>query len=81
MIQALDAVYDGTVLHPERPLELMPNTRVHIVIESGNEIDLMAHGIGPVEAAVLRTQLPAFEDWNDPDMDVYGDYDAAVAKL
>ena len=81
MIQALDAVYDGTVLRPDRPLQLMPNTRVHIVIESGHEIDLMAHGVGPAEAAALRARLAAFEDWNDPEMDAYGDYDAAAAKL
>lgn len=34
MIQVLEAVFDGAVLHPEEPLELEPNTRVRITIET-----------------------------------------------
>jgi predicted DNA-binding antitoxin AbrB/MazE fold protein len=34
MLKTLDAVYDGTVLHPFEPLALEPNTRVRITIET-----------------------------------------------
>lgn len=34
MIQTLEAVFDGQVLRPEKPLELQPNTRVRITIET-----------------------------------------------
>lgn len=34
MTQTLEAVYDGEVLCPQEPLELEPNTRVRIVVES-----------------------------------------------
>lgn len=33
MIQTLEAVFDGTVLRPIKPLSLEPNTRVLITVE------------------------------------------------
>lgn len=33
MSQILEAVYDGTVLHPESSLNVEPNTRVRITVE------------------------------------------------
>ena len=33
MTQTLEAIFDGTVLHPEKPLDLQRNTRVRITIE------------------------------------------------
>lgn len=34
MVKTLDAVYDGTVLRPVKPLAIEPNTRVRITIET-----------------------------------------------
>jgi hypothetical protein len=34
MTKTLDAVYDGKVLLPEEPLDLQPNTRVRITLET-----------------------------------------------
>lgn len=34
MIKILEAIFDGQVLRPEQPLELQPNTRVRITIET-----------------------------------------------
>ena len=34
MSQTLEAVYDGSVLHPETVLDVAPNTRVRITVES-----------------------------------------------
>ena len=34
MSQTLEAIFDGEVLRPDKPLELEPNTRVIITIES-----------------------------------------------
>lgn len=33
-MKVLKALFDGTVLHPTEPLELAPNTRVRITIET-----------------------------------------------
>ena len=34
MTQILEATFDGVVLHPNEPLQLEPNTRVRLVIET-----------------------------------------------
>ena len=34
MVQTLEAVFDGTVLRPDEPIELEPNTRVRLVLET-----------------------------------------------
>ena len=33
MSKTVEAIYDGEVLRPDKPLELQPNTRVRITIE------------------------------------------------
>jgi predicted DNA-binding antitoxin AbrB/MazE fold protein len=33
MTQTVEAIYDGAVLHPEKVLELAPNTRVRLTVE------------------------------------------------
>ncbi len=50
--------------------------------ESRNGIPLKDYGINPVQAAKLRASLASFaEEWNQPGMDIYDDYDAAKARL
>ncbi len=34
MVQTLEAVFDGEVLHPDEPLAVEPNTRVRLVVET-----------------------------------------------
>ena len=34
MTKSIDAVFDGVTLRPDQPLELPPNTRVRLTIES-----------------------------------------------
>jgi len=34
MTKSIEAVFDGVTLRPEEPLELPPNTRVRVTIES-----------------------------------------------
>jgi hypothetical protein len=46
-----------------------------------NEIDLDSVGIDQKRAAKLRSALASFKDWEEPEMDVYNDYDTAKAKL
>ena len=37
MTRTLNAMYDGKVFHPDEPIELKPNTRVRVTIETVNE--------------------------------------------
>ncbi|MGH8569210.1 MAG: antitoxin family protein, partial [Gammaproteobacteria bacterium] len=38
MVETLEAIFDGKVLRPERPLTLEPNTRVRITIETAQPV-------------------------------------------
>jgi hypothetical protein len=44
-------------------------------------VDLRQHGINREQAAELRAGFAAFEDWNDPEMEIYDDYDNNLASL
>lgn len=33
MLNSIDALFDGQVFHPDRPVKIEPNTRVRIIIE------------------------------------------------
>lgn len=49
--------------------------------KSNSDIDLRTLGIDEAAAAELRSKFVAFEDWNDPEMDIYNDYDNAKSSL
>jgi hypothetical protein len=42
-----------------------------------DSIDLREIGISEDQAAELLVRFATFEDWNDPEMDIYNDYPAA----
>lgn len=46
-----------------------------------SDIDLRALGIDENEAADLKKKFATFEDWNDPEMDVYNEYDKVKSAL
>ena len=46
-----------------------------------DSIDLREIGISEGQAAELRATFETFEDWNDPAMDIYNDYDAGKAAV
>lgn len=39
MTKTLEATFDGKVLHPDEPLELAPDTRVRITIETTEQTE------------------------------------------
>ena len=82
MIATLEAVFDGQTLRPETRLDLKPNTRVRLVMETieSDGISLQSQNITSEQAAELRASLATFQDWNAPEMDIYNDYDAAKAS-
>ena len=46
-----------------------------------DSIDLREIGISEGLAAELRVKFETFEDWNDPLMDIYNDYEASSSRL
>ncbi len=62
MTKTLDAVFDGKVFLPDEPLELAPDTRVRITIETADEPS------APAVASFLQTaralNLDGPPDWS-----------------
>ena len=59
------------------PYGVRDATPVLVIFLESSVVSLRERGIGPDEAADLRARLTTFaEDWDNPDMDVYDDYEA-----
>ena len=82
MLTSIQGVYRrGQVELVEVPGDVRDETQVIVTFLPSNEIELRAHGIDQAEAAELRARLTSFaEDWNQPEMDVYDNFDAAKSK-
>ncbi len=72
---------NGRVELDELPEQVGNGTRVIVIFPSEGTINLRDYGIDEEQAADLRSRLKTFEDWNDPDMDIYDNYDAVKANL
>lgn len=82
MLTTLEGTYrNGHIELNEAPVELQGEIPVIVTFLAGGEIDLSARGISPAQATQLRASLAPFEDWNEPEMDSYNDYDAAHSQL
>jgi hypothetical protein len=83
MLRSIEGVYrDGKIELSEMPHDVPDETRVIVTFLEAGHVDLRARGIDEAHAAELRARLATFiEDWEDQEMDVYDNYDAAKAKL
>ncbi|MBC7910190.1 MAG: DUF104 domain-containing protein [Pyrinomonadaceae bacterium] len=62
MTKTLEATFDGKVLHPDEPLELAPDTRVRITIETTDETEKPSVSFLKT-ARTLNLEGPA--DWSE----------------
>ncbi len=83
MLTSVEGIYrNGRVELVESPNDVLEGTRVIVTFIPSNTIDLASHGIDKAQAEALQTSLANFsEDWNNPEMSIYDDYDAAKANL
>jgi hypothetical protein len=83
MLKSIVGIYrEGKIELIEEPTHIPDRTQVIVTFLEPGPIDLQKRGIDEAQAADLRARLRTFtEDWENPDMDVYDDYDAAKAKL
>lgn len=56
-------------------------SRVLVTFLENNYLDLQTLGINERQAKELREKFSAFEDWDDPALDIYNDYDNAKSAL
>ncbi|MEO7659589.1 MAG: antitoxin AF2212-like protein [Pyrinomonadaceae bacterium] len=73
MTQSVEAIYDGLVFRPDKPLKIKPNTRVQIVIttkekSSGTVAEVASHLFG-----VIDVDAPADVSINKKHLDGFGE--------
>jgi hypothetical protein len=83
MLTSVTGVYrNGQVTLTEQPLNLPEEAQVIVTFLATPVIDLAARGINEAQAADLRTRLQTFAaEWDNPELDIYNDYDTAKAAL
>lgn len=60
MPQELEAIFDGTALKLEQPLNLTPGTRVRIIVESVLPKEILVQEVTP-HSAITEEQSPSLE--------------------
>ena len=77
----VEGIYKDGKVELSEPAPAINEARVLVTFLVPEDLDLQAIGISEEQAADLRVRFATFEDWNDPEMDIYNDYDAAKAAL
>lgn len=87
MLTAVEGVYRGGKIELlETPNDVSEDMLVIVTFiqpkaASASEVALSDYGIDREQAAELRARLMPFaEDWEQPEMDVYDNYDAAKSS-
>ena len=82
MLTSVEGTYrNGRIELREPPAGVRDETQVIVTFMGPRDLDLRESGINPVQAAELRAALATFADWNDAEMDIYDDYDAAKGNV
>ena len=83
MSTTIQGVYrDGKIELSTTPGDVSDETPVIVTFLSANSINLQERGIDESQAAVLRGRLTSFvEDWENPEMNAYDNYDEANSSL
>ncbi len=83
MLTSVRGIYrKGRVELTETPENLPDEAKVIVTFLEQMGVDLRERGIDEYQASELRARLASFaEDWNDPDMDIYDDYERANSGL
>jgi uncharacterized UPF0146 family protein len=77
----VEGIYkDGEVKLLETVSEVKQAKVLVTFLENG-DVDLQTLDINEKQAKDLREKFSAFEDWNDPALDIYNDYDNAKSAL
>lgn len=83
MLTAVQGIYRrGKVELVRVPSNLREDTPVLVTFLEPGSVDLRAQGIDETQAADLRARLTTIvEDWSNPEMDVYDNYDLVKVGL
>jgi len=77
----VEGIYKDGKIELLEPVSEVKQAKVLVTFVENNDIDLRTLGISEKEAGELHEKFAAFEDWNDPALDVYNDYDNAKSVI
>lgn len=77
----VEGIYKDGKIELLETVSEVKHAKVLVTFLENSDIDLQALGIDKTEAKELREKFASFEDWNDPALDVYNDYDNAKSVL
>lgn len=83
MLMTLEGLYRNGKIELTEPLDNhFENTPVIVTFLAKHSQSVSAFGLNESEAGELRSRLISFaQDWDNPDMDIYDDYDLTKANL
>jgi hypothetical protein len=77
----VEGIYKDGRIELLESVSQVKQSKVLVTFIENNDIDLRTVGIDKQEAGELREKFASFEDWNDPILDVYNDYDNAKSAI
>ncbi len=77
----VEGIYKNGKIELLEAVSEVEQSKVLVTFLDGDDIDLKTLGIDQKEAGELREKFASFDDWNDPALDVYNDYDNAKSPL
>lgn len=77
----VEGVYKDGKIELLETVSAPKQAKVLVTFLENGDINLRALGIDEDEAAELREKFASFEDWDDPALDIYNDYDNARSAL
>ncbi len=77
----IEGIYKDGKIELLETVSEVKQSKVLITFLESSDVDLRTLGISKEEASELREKFATFEDWNDPALDVYNDYDNAKSAL
>ena len=76
-----EGIYKDGKIELLETVSKVKQSKVLITFLESSDVNLRTLGISKEEASQLREKFATFEDWNDPSLDVYNDYDNAKSAL
>lgn len=77
----VEGVYKNGHIELLEDVGAVTESKVIVTFVENDDIELSSLGIDNDEAMELRAGFESFDDWNDPAMDIYNDYDNARSTI
>ncbi len=73
MTQTFEAIYDGVVFRPEKPVKIKPNTRVQIIVKVKEESNKTVADVASHLFGVIDVEAPGDLSTNKKHLEGFGE--------